>query len=273
MTARIAGFVTRAEAGLRKPTSISKNITPERGGCGVHYGGPFQPAADPGSDHAKCISTWRAWQNYHMGTHGWSDLAYTGGFCNHGYAFAGRGAGVRTAANGTNAGNQNYYAITWIGGEGQTPTQEALDAADWWLVTLRAAGAGRSVKPHRWFKATGCPGDPLVGYAASRDGVADLGGSAPAPGPTPPNVQEDDMSKIGPGSNKNMVMLLQNTLIKWAAKNGKPNPLPRFGADGDYGNETKAAVAAVQSGRLIDVREPGIADGGTLAYLALSLQS
>jgi hypothetical protein len=187
VTARIAGFVTRADAELVAPRSVSRNITPERGGVAPHYGGGRQPAAEPGSDHALCVSTWRNWQRYHMNTHGWVDIAYTGGFCNHGYAFAGRGAGVRTAANGTNVGNQNFYAITWIGGEGQTPSQEAIDAADWWIQELRRAGrAGVQVKPHRYFKPTGCPGDPLVGYAASRDGKVDLGTPAPAPAPSAP---------------------------------------------------------------------------------------
>lgn len=167
MSARIAGFVTRAASGLRGPVSVSRNITPANGGVAVHYGGPRQPAADSGSDHAKCVSTWRGWQNYHMDTHGWSDIAYTGGFCQHGYAFAGRGAGVRTAANGTNAGNQNFYAAVWIGGDGQTPTPAALDALEWWVNELRNGGAGRQVRPHRYFKSTGCPGDPLVPVAAS----------------------------------------------------------------------------------------------------------
>lgn len=181
----IVGFVTRADAGLRPAKSFSRNITPQNGGVAPHYGGPRQPAASIGSDHASCITTWRNWQKYHMDTHGWADIAYTGGYCNHGYAFAGRGAGVRTAANGTNTGNQTFYAVVWIGGEGQTPSQEAFDAADWWIVELRKSGAGNAVKPHRWFKPTGCPGDPLVGYAASRDGKAIAAGSTP---PTPPPV-------------------------------------------------------------------------------------
>lgn len=186
MTARIVGFVSRAEAGLVGPRSVSRSITPGNGGVSPHYGGPRQPAAEPGADHAICISTWRNWQKYHMGTHGWVDIAYTGGYCNHGYAFAGRGVGVRTAANGTNSGNQNFYAVTWIGGEGQEPTPEAIDALEWWVTELREAGAGRAVKPHRFFKPTGCPGDPLVGQAARLDG-ADVGAAEPVPpAPRPP---------------------------------------------------------------------------------------
>lgn len=184
MTVQIAGFVTRAAAGLVAPKSFSRNITPDKGGVAPHYGGPAQPAAAPGSDHAICVSTWRNWQKFHMVSNGWADIAYTGGFCNHGYAFAGRGAGIRTAANGTNAGNQNFYAVVWIGGEGQTPTQEAYDAADWWINELRQNGrAGRLVKPHRFFKSTGCPGEPFVAYATSRDGKDIALLSAPAPKP------------------------------------------------------------------------------------------
>jgi len=171
MTAQIKGFVTRADAGLRSPRSISRKITPGNGGCAPHYGGPPQPAAKFGSSHQVCINTWKAWQNYHMDTHGWSDIAYTAGFCNHGFVFAGRGHGIRTAANGTNYGNQNFYAFVWIGGEGQQPSQLAYDACDWLIEDARTKGAGRAVKPHRFFKSTGCPGDPFANYARLRDGL------------------------------------------------------------------------------------------------------
>lgn len=168
MTGRIEGFVSREEAGLVKAESVSKRITPERGGVALHYGGGAQSAAKFDSDHSRCVSTWRSWQRYHM-SKDWVDIAYTGGFCNHGYAFAGRGKGVRTAANGTSVGNQNYYAVVWIGGEGQTPTQEAFRAAMWWVDQLRKSGAGEAVKPHSWLKATGCPGAVLTIKAAQWD--------------------------------------------------------------------------------------------------------
>lgn len=163
MAAEIQGFVTRAQAGLRPPRSVSRKISPASGGVAVHYGGPAQRLRN----HSDCVRRWKDWQDYHTGTHGWSDIAYTGGVCNHGYALAGRGAGVRTAANGTNAGNTGFYAVCWLGGDGETPSDDALDAFQWWIVKLRAAGAGPSVRPHRSFKSTGCPGDHLV--AAVRD--------------------------------------------------------------------------------------------------------
>lgn len=242
MSARIAGFVSRAQAGLRGPDSVSKKITPEKGGVAVHYGGPRQPAAEPDADHDKCVSTWRSWQNYHMNTHGWVDIAYTGGFCQHGYAFAGRGTGVRTAANGTDSGNQNYYAITWIGGEGQIPTQEAYNAADWWIDQLRRSGAGDAVKPHRYFKPTGCPSDPLVKYSTSRDRTAILSDNGPAPTPTPKPIPPKPVGGLvfpvlKRGSSGQQVRNLQGLLL--AA--GRAVRI-----DGQYGPNTERKVKDYQ---------------------------
>jgi hypothetical protein len=172
MTATIEHFVTREEAGLRKPESVSRNIDASKGGVAGHYGGPSQPGAGgPRSDeHEECIRTWKAWQNYHMDTHGWVDIGYTGGYCNHGVAFAGRGEGVRPAAQGW--GNGEFYAIVWIGGEGQTPTQKAYNAFEWWLKVLRKAGAGLAVKAHSFFMKTKCAGKHVTNYIKRFDGKA-----------------------------------------------------------------------------------------------------
>lgn len=194
MTAKIVGFVSRADANLRAPRSVSYNITPANGGVAVHYGGPAQNI----SSHAECITRWRGWQDYHMDRHGWVDIAYSGGFCQHGYAFAGRGFGTRTAANGTNDGNQNFYAYTWIGGDGETPTRDALNALDWWVVEARkAGGAGRQVVPHQHFKSTACPGSYLVNYSKS------LHLKDPSLPPTP--VMEDGMPLLTRINNGNAV--------------------------------------------------------------------
>lgn len=103
----------------------------------------------------------------------------TGGFCDHGYAFAGRGAGVRTAANGTNQANDEFYAVVWLGGEGETPTREALDAAEWWVRELRLhGGAATGVRPHSAFKPTGCPGGVLRGHAGRLNHLPTTGAAA-----------------------------------------------------------------------------------------------
>lgn len=198
MTAQITGFITRANAGLRRPRSISRQITADRGGSAVHWGGPRQGI----DDHGDCLRVWRGWQNYHMDGHRWSDLAYTGGFCDHGYALAARGLGVRTAANGTDDGNQRFYAFVWLGGAGETPTAKALDALDWWLLTARKGGAGQEVRPHFDFRETSCPGGHLTRHARLRSKRTIPTPASPAPRPTPtpappaPAWEDPDMARL-----------------------------------------------------------------------------
>ena len=166
MAPKIAGFLSRKDLGLRAPRSISNNINPEQGGCTKHYGGPGSAPVN----HEDCIKRWRAWQDYHMDGHGWVDIAYTAGYCNHGYVFAGRGYGVRTAAQGTDIGNQTAYAFVWIGGDKDNPSHAALDALDWLVVDARLHGsAGKLFNNHRDWHTTGCPGDYLAAFKGNFD--------------------------------------------------------------------------------------------------------
>lgn len=270
MTAQITGLVSRAAAGLRAPKSVNKNITPEKGGVAIHYGGPAVSAAKSDAGHDKCLGVWKAWQDYHMDGHGWVDIAYTGGFCNHGYAFVGRGAKIRTAANGTNAGNQNYYAVVWLGGDGQVPTQKAYDAADWWVNELRKADAGRSVKPHKFFHSTGCPGSALVAYAGSRDGKdIDLPHAVtphvtPKPTPHPAvssNIPDFPLpvgyyfgAKTGPKESVSGYFSHREDLRKWQkqmiARGWNFGPA---GADGYWGPSTEKVVLAFRREKYLPV--------------------
>jgi hypothetical protein len=171
MVARIEGFRTREQLGLRPPRSISRRITPQNGGGAVHWGGPRQSNAT----QAACEQTWRNWQNFHMapgglGTrNGAADIAYTAAFTNFGIVMAGRGFGVRTGANGSAFGNQNFYAYVWLGGSGQEPNELALDALDWLIQEGRNNGAGTNVSPHSRFRNTSCPGNTLRAFAHSRN--------------------------------------------------------------------------------------------------------
>lgn len=154
-TAEITKFLTRADLGMRAPRSISRNIAPARGGVTGHF---FGPALNIVS-HAACVSQWLGAQRYHMDNRDMADIAYTGGFCDHGFAFAGRGAGIRTGANGTTDGNHEFYAVAWIGGAGEEPTPEAINAYYWWVRELRrSGGAGDRSVPHKWHKPTQCAG-------------------------------------------------------------------------------------------------------------------
>lgn len=162
-----AGHRSREQCRLVAPRSVSRRITPT-GGVAIHYGGgPTRITAD--TPHARCEEVWRAWQRYHMHGHGWADIAYTLGACQHGYTLAGRGTGVRTAANGTDAGNQAYYAIVAVIGDGDNPTPDLLAAIVQGIVSLRDAGAGARVRPHSDFRSTSCAGRELLPHIRSWD--------------------------------------------------------------------------------------------------------
>lgn len=250
MVARITGFVTRAQAGLVAPRSVSRNIDGDAG-LTLHHGGSGKAPAD----HAGCLATWRSWQRYHMQTHGWADIAYSQGFCQHGYVLAGRGFGVRTAANGTNPGNQQSHAACWIGGAASTPTQQALDAADWLIAETRRLGGSTRVWAHSDWKSTSCPGDDLRRHARARDNTA-----IPTAAPTTPPAPTGGDQMIQHGDRGNAVRVVQQCLKGW-----NPKALPTYGVDEDYGDETREWVTRYQ--RAADLDPTGVVDGTTLALL------
>ncbi|HZG05143.1 MAG TPA: peptidoglycan-binding domain-containing protein [Streptomyces sp.] len=175
----MATFVPRAAWGGRAPRSRPTNITPEHGGVTVHHVGPTRTAR---SDHGDCAGQVRGIQNHHMDTNGWADIAYTHLVCVHGYVFEGRGPGVRTAANGTSSGNQNWYAVCALTGGSTTAydtvTDRLLDAFRWSIAHLRdIGGAGRGINRHSDHTPTACPGG-LSSYV--QDGSLEPGAGPPA---------------------------------------------------------------------------------------------
>lgn len=220
---KIKKFYSRAELGMMSPRSVSRNITPQNGGAAIHYGGGAQGISSESVARAR----WIAWQRYHMVTRGWADIAYTAGFDNWGNVYAGRGLGVRTAANGTNHGNQNYLAFVWIGGGNEVPSRAAYDALDWLVQNARSHGAGLRVRPHSAFRSTSCPGRLLT------DRSGDMDNRRTFPGVTAPDAPST-RTYITVGDKGPKVREWQELLIKWDS-----NALPQFGADGDFGNETR----------------------------------
>jgi hypothetical protein len=85
--------------------------------------------------------------------------------CRHGYAFVGRGFGVRTAANGTNESNDHYFAVCFLGDDSKgraDVTPEARRALQQLIAEYRRRyPRARQVRPHSDFVATQCPGDEL----------------------------------------------------------------------------------------------------------------
>jgi len=176
-------FVSRAEWGARWASS-STSITPV--GVAVHWEGPHMGTPT----HDRCAGIVRGFQAFHMDTNGWADIAYSAVVCPHGYVFEGRGRGHRTAANGSNDGNQRFYAVCFMGGEGDVFTDEARDgindAIDW-------LGGGQ-ITGHRDHTDTACPGDEIYAWVQAghpRSGVTEPPPTRP-PEP-PPDLEVPDL--------------------------------------------------------------------------------
>ncbi len=176
-------ILTRDEIGLRPPrfvTDISRPVDTT-----AHYAGLTdwdQPGVDRSTperfrvttDHGLCPAIVRAHQAYHMDERGWSDYAYSGSACPHGFGLLGRGPDVRTAANGTTEGNDTSLALQYLGaGPGDPLTVEAMRAFIDMAVLLRFA----LKRGHRDHKPTACPGDivydwRLAGFPYPEDDMA-----------------------------------------------------------------------------------------------------
>lgn len=153
--------ITRQQWGARPPTSVTESSSFR--GVAVHWEGPRLgwPWA-----HALCFEKVRGIQNFHMDTRGWADIAYNLVVCGHGDIFVGRGPNVRNAANGgLRNDNGEFYAICYLGGEGDAFTLDAKDGINDGAEFLSMAqGVWRR---HSDFVATSCPGPVIAEWVAN----------------------------------------------------------------------------------------------------------
>lgn len=251
MVSRV-GNVSRAAAGLAKARSRGTNITPRNGGVVQHHGASTTPR-----NHSSCAGVWRQYQNMHMKTNGWADIAYSVGVCPHGYVFAGRGWGVRTAANGTNSGNQNFLAICYIG-TGVNVPQVAKDAILSVLDEFRKKGAGSRYIPHRDLTGSACPGTDLIALTRQYDRKAVPAGGSPAARPTP--AAELPVHK--PGDRVLRLTSPQTTgtdvqaIQRWVGAED----------DGVFGNETDTKYRVAQG--KVGIPQNGVVDKAGWAHYA-----
>lgn len=173
------GATARGATRATHPIGATKGIT-------AHWEGPGMG----GFPHSLCARKVRTIQRFHKVTRGWADIAYNAIVCPHGYVFEGRGPGVKSAANGWEQVNDDWYAVCYLGGVGDDFTEAGrqgfLDAFAW-LTKKGAAGPKRN--GHRDHKQTACPGDQIYRWVhLLRDGAVAgglLGGT---------NEEDDDMA-------------------------------------------------------------------------------
>lgn len=233
-------FESRATVGLR-PARSAPRIPGPVDSTTVHYNGPAVRISASDS-HERCRAFWRGVQKYHMETHGWADVAYTMAACPHGILMAGRGKGVRTAANGTRYGNDTSYAIFALVGEGERPTDAMLTA-----IKDGARALGKPLlKYHGQHKPTACAGRILNPWVAA---------GAPYPKTTPTTPDQEEEMKLKKGDSGPAVALMMRCLINESklsnrggpAGQGMPDSTKANGElDGIYGDEMVEAVKNYQ---------------------------
>lgn len=219
-------IVQRAQWGASPLLSpAGRNITPNRGGVAIHWAGGRLGI----TSHAQCAPMVRRFQREHIEKKKWVDIAYTLLACSHRYLFMGRGPGRRTAANGTTAGNNDWYAICALVGKGDPITNDLKETLLYGVTWLRHHGnAGDRVSGHRDHFPTQCPGPDL--YAWAHAGMP-FGDASAKPAVAGPRLLMEGMR----GTD----------VTQWQQR------LRRLGyviaADGVFGPETDAATRRFQS--------------------------
>ncbi|MDX3767890.1 peptidoglycan recognition family protein [Streptomyces sp. AK08-01B] len=110
------------------------------------------------SAHDECIAYWQRVRSFHMDQNGWVDIGYSFGACPHGELFTGRGLGHYQAAQGTTAGNSDYYSVTLMVGGLEVPSSRQITAVRALRDHLIDLGLSAEIRAHREFFDTECPG-------------------------------------------------------------------------------------------------------------------
>lgn len=113
----------------------------------------------------------RAWQQYHMHTKGWSDIAYQIAVDQAGNSYGLRGISYRSAANGDETVNKTHLAFLLVLADGEEPSQAMIAT-----VTRKVAQAQRRFKKtlavvgHQDVRKdpTACPGSAVMRYVKNR---------------------------------------------------------------------------------------------------------
>lgn len=183
------------------------------------------------------------------------------------------GCGVARVGAHTHKRNTRALGVLLVGNYSTTePTPAALATLAHvlregrrvgWLRRAAFTGGHRDAPG----SSTACPGDALHRHLPAINAAA----ARPAPAPTPPATEDDDMAHIGPGSSKGAIRLLQRCLhteVHLANRSDSPYWMENVDAvaDGIFGPDTQGAVDAYRAGRVIGYPPVGC-DGVTLALL------
>jgi hypothetical protein len=101
----------------------------------------------------------RSWQDYHMDTHKWSDIAYQIAVDQEGRKYYLRGMGTKSGANGHTDVNDRFGAILLIVANDEQPSALLVEAIQEVIADFRDIYPGANkIVGHGDLKSTACPG-------------------------------------------------------------------------------------------------------------------
>lgn len=154
------------------------------------------------SSQAAVAAALRGWQDYHMDTKDWSDIAYQVAVDQAGRAWTLRGLHTQSGANGDNDVNERYGAILLVLGTGEHPTPAMVATTRAVVDDFRELYPdGTAIKPHSAVRPepTDCPGDLVRALIAHDVFDPDM------PISTPTHPQEDEMTPAQMTELKNFI--------------------------------------------------------------------
>lgn len=214
-------IIERSEWGARAARGQDYVAPSQRSEFIIHH------SAGPANQRVRSI------QDFHLDGRGWSDIGYNLLVDDAGNAYEGRGwdvAGAHAVGHNTSG-----IGVCYIGQNAPTAEAKATIRA-LYNEANRRTGRELDYKGHQDVNATSCPGSSLQSWI--NDGM-------PAGAAT---IDEGIMGMIinlreGDGSNngkREHVKFLQ-IMVKEQGQ-----PLPQWGVDGEYGDETARAVLAAR---------------------------
>ncbi|RZU12286.1 N-acetylmuramoyl-L-alanine amidase [Kribbella rubisoli] len=203
----MVNYLPRSAWNARPPKDGPGNLTVSRvEGAVIHW---------PGTGSTKVIHTQaavasalRGWQDYHMDSRGWSDIAYQVAVDQSGRAWTLRGLRTQSGANGDNDVNERYGAILLVLVTGEQPSA-AMKATTRAVIAdfRRLYPRGTAIRPHSAVRPepTDCPGDPARAAIARGEF-------------TPGNSEDDDMTPAQMQELKNFIEARSQAYALWVHK-------------------------------------------------------
>ena len=203
----MVNYLPRSAWNARPPKDGPGNLTVSRvEGAVIHW---------PGTGSTKVIHTQaavasalRGWQDYHMDTRGWSDIAYQVAVDQAGRAWTLRGLRTQSGANGDTDVNERYGAILLILVTGEQPSA-AMKATTRAVIAdfRRIYPRGTAIRPHSAVRPepTDCPGDPARAAIARGEF-------------TPGHSEDDDMTPAQMQELKNFIEARTQAYALWVHK-------------------------------------------------------